>query len=239
MADTQQPNQDNTMTEEAQATQEAQAVAEPFVPHDPPATELPAAEWPEIGQVSTSSDTSNLEVAQATAAEGPAMQYALIKGGAVQNVIVASAEFAKLIAPEWDHIEAIDTLHEQGLGVAIGWGFENGEFVKPPEPPKPEPLPPVRDIHAGALYLRFTFAERSAILLAGTINPAADAQTQQLQAQVATLRSDLMSARMISLDSPGLATGCKLLAGLKILTGDWEQRILKAPVTQEEQAFGR
>jgi hypothetical protein len=29
------------------------------------------------------------------------------------------------------------------------------------------------------------------------------------------------------------------LAGLKILTGDWEQRILKAEVTKEEQAFGR
>jgi hypothetical protein len=179
-----------------------------------------------------------LEVKEA-AAEGPAMQYALVRGGVVQNVIVASAEFAKLIAPEWDHIEALDTLHEQGLGVSIGWGFKDGALVKPPEPPTPEPLPPVRDLHAGALYLRFTFAERAAILLAGTVNPAADAQTQQLQAQVATLRSDLQGARMISLDSPGLATGCKLLAGLKILTGDWEQRILKAPVTQEEQAFGR
>jgi hypothetical protein len=239
MAKTQKPQQDTTMTEEAQALQETQAVAEPFVPQDPPATELPAAEWPEIGQVSTSSDTANLEVAQATAEEGPAMQYALVKGGVVQNVIVASAEFAKLIAPEWDHIEALDTLHEQGLGVSIGWGFKDGALVKPPEPPTPEPLPPVRDLHAGALYLRFSFAERAAILLAGTVNPAADEQTQQLQAQVATLRSDLQGARMISLDSPGLATGCKLLAGLKILTGDWEQRILKAPVTQEEQAFGR
>jgi hypothetical protein len=238
MAKTQKPQQDTTMTEKAQVTQETQAVAEPFVPQDPPATELPATQWPAIGQVATDSGIPALEVKEA-AAEGPAMQYALVRGGVVQNVIVASAEFAKLIAPEWDHIEALDTLHEQGLGVSIGWGFKDGALVKPPEPPTPEPLPPVRDLHAGALYLRFTFAERAAILLAGTVNPAADAQTQQLQAQVATLRSDLQGARMISLDSPGLATGCKLLAGLKILTGDWEQRILKAPVTQEEQAFGR
>src|SRR5450830_1259364 len=70
------------------------------------------------------------------------MQYALIKSdgtdpaglGRVHNVIVADAEFIEHIAPEWDHIEALDTLHEQGLGVGIGWGFDlaAGEFIAPP-----------------------------------------------------------------------------------------------------------
>lgn len=70
------------------------------------------------------------------------MQYALIKTdntdpaglGRVHNVIVADAEFIEHITPDWDHIEALDTLHEQGLGVGIGWGYDlaAGEFIAPP-----------------------------------------------------------------------------------------------------------
>lgn len=73
------------------------------------------------------------------------MQYALIKSdstglGHVHNVIVADAEFIAHIASEWDHIEALDTLHEQGLGVGIGWGFDlvAGEFIAPPPAAVPE-----------------------------------------------------------------------------------------------------
>lgn len=62
--------------------------------------------------------------------------YALISGGAVRNVIVADADFIGSIAPEWDHIEALDTLHEQGLG--IGWGWDGENFIAPVQP---EPAP--------------------------------------------------------------------------------------------------
>jgi|SRR5450830_1889277 len=73
------------------------------------------------------------------------MQYALIKSdstglGRVHNVIVADAEFIAHIAPDWDHIEALDTLHEQGLGVGIGWGYDlaTDGFIVPPPAAAPE-----------------------------------------------------------------------------------------------------
>ena len=68
------------------------------------------------------------------------MQYALIKNTLVENVIEADLEFIDSIADQWDHIEPLDTLHEQGLGVGINWTFENGEFTPPPAPPAPEPV---------------------------------------------------------------------------------------------------
>lgn len=72
------------------------------------------------------------------------MEYALIKDGAVQNVIVADEQFVAQIAAEWDHIERIDTPAEQTLGVGIGWGWDGTQFVAPPAPPPPPaPEPPV------------------------------------------------------------------------------------------------
>ncbi|MCW5320553.1 hypothetical protein D5039_04955 [Verminephrobacter aporrectodeae subsp. tuberculatae] len=66
------------------------------------------------------------------------MNYALIKKesqtlGRVLNIIVADPEFIESIAPDWDHIEAIDIQHELGLGVGIDWGYDlvNGGFIDP------------------------------------------------------------------------------------------------------------
>ncbi len=65
------------------------------------------------------------------------MEYALIKAGTVENVIVADPEFVALILPRWDHIEALDTVQELGLGVGIGWGWDGGAFVAPELPAPP------------------------------------------------------------------------------------------------------
>lgn len=70
------------------------------------------------------------------------MQYALIQGGIVRNVIVAEPEFLPHIAAEWDHIEALDTEGEQALNVGIGWEWDGSAFVEPPAQPQPEPQPP-------------------------------------------------------------------------------------------------
>lgn len=113
------------------------------------------------------------------------------------------------------------------------------DWTPPAPPPELVLAPPSRHIAAGALYLRFTFAERAAILLAGTVNPAADAKTQQLQAQVATLRADLLSSRTIDLDGAGLATGLGMLASLKVLDADWKDRVQLAPITDAERQFGQ
>ena len=68
------------------------------------------------------------------------MDYALIKNTVVENVIVADQAFIDSIASEWDHIEPLDTLHEQGLGVGIGWTYVNGEFFPPAPPTPPAPV---------------------------------------------------------------------------------------------------
>lgn len=90
------------------------------------------------------------------------MEYALIKNGVVANVIVADEQFIGLIAPEWDHVERIDTPAEQALGVGIGWGWDGTKFVAPPAPPTPPPLePPVWEwyIDIGPFYDRFGAAK--------------------------------------------------------------------------------
>ena len=69
------------------------------------------------------------------------MQYALIKGGIVRNVIEAELDFLPHIAGEWDHIEALDTEGEQELNVGIGWGWDGSAFVEPPAQPQPQPEP--------------------------------------------------------------------------------------------------
>ena len=78
------------------------------------------------------------------------MQYALINGVRVANVIVVEegdegVAFLAAIAPEWDRIEALDTPHEQGLGVGIGWGWADGAFVAPEALPVPDPSTPAGD----------------------------------------------------------------------------------------------
>ena len=66
------------------------------------------------------------------------MDYALIKSGTVQNVIVATPEFIASIASDWDHIEPVRD------GAGIGWGWNGEAFIAPepehaPEMPAPAP----------------------------------------------------------------------------------------------------
>jgi hypothetical protein len=60
------------------------------------------------------------------------MNYALIKSGLVENVIIADAAFIEVIRSEWDHIVDI-TDTEYGNG----WLYDGEEFTLPAveEPP--------------------------------------------------------------------------------------------------------
>lgn len=94
------------------------------------------------------------------------MEYALIKNGTVQNVIVADEAFVAQIASEWDHIERIDTPAEQALGVGMGWGWDGTQFVAPPAPPAPPPpAPPIWQwyIDIGPFYDRFGAAKMAVL----------------------------------------------------------------------------
>jgi len=63
------------------------------------------------------------------------MNYALIKNGIVQNVIVADEEFISSISGQYDHIEALDTPEEQKVA-GPGWIYvsETGKFIAPEQP---------------------------------------------------------------------------------------------------------
>lgn len=94
------------------------------------------------------------------------MEYALIKNSTVENVIVADEEFVAQIAPDWDHIERIDTPAEQALGVGIGWGWDGSAFVAPSVPPAPPaPPPPVWEwyMDIGPFYDRFGAAKMAVL----------------------------------------------------------------------------
>lgn len=123
------------------------------------------------------------------------MDYALIKNGKVQNVIVSDPDFIALIAPEWDHIERIDTPAEIALGVGIGWGWSAQDgFIRPPAP---EPVPEKRHITVGALYDRFG-VEKYAVL--ASTDPVVQA-----------LIKDVSARKFIDLDRPDLLTGLQIV----------------------------
>lgn len=62
------------------------------------------------------------------------MDLALIKNGRVENVVVGDAEFAALIAPDWDAVEPL------AAGVGIGWSWSAADGFEPPVVVGPEPV---------------------------------------------------------------------------------------------------
>lgn len=88
------------------------------------------------------------------------MDYALIKNGVVENVIVADESFIAQIASEWDHIEPISG------GAGRGWGWDGSQFVAPEPGSDPEPAPAapwVWLIDIGPFYDRFGAAKMAVL----------------------------------------------------------------------------
>lgn len=146
------------------------------------------------------------------------MQYALIKNGVVANVIVADLDFIAQIEADWDRIEALDTLHEQGLGVSIGWTWD-GEFHAP-HPALPTTVFAPRHISVGSFLDRFG-AQKWPIL--ADTNP-----------MVQALVKDCSVRQFINLDDAQLGGGLAMLVGAG---HDIDPAaILSAPVQDRERA---
>jgi hypothetical protein len=143
------------------------------------------------------------------------MKYALIKSGTVQNIIEADADSIALITPDFDHIEPIDTLHEQCIPVSPGWLWD-GEF----HDHNPAPAAPAapRRITVGAFFDRF--GAHKWPILADT------------NAVVQALIKDCSVRAWINLDDPQLDGGLAMLvdAGHAIDPA----AILSAPVQSSE-----
>lgn len=149
------------------------------------------------------------------------MEYALIKNNKVENVIVADPDFIALIAPEWDHIDALDTLHEQGLGVGIGWHWDETNGFTPPENnnDSDNDAPVVRHISVGSFYDRFG-AEKYAIL----------SSTDPL---VQALIKDTSVRKFIDLDRLDLLQGLQIVQSKGFAVDP--QVIVSAPIQPDER----
>ena len=62
--------------------------------------------------------------------------YALIKDNTVQNIIVADAAFAAMIALEWQEVVLLNKLDGTIIRSSIGWDWDGKTFT-PPEPAAP------------------------------------------------------------------------------------------------------
>ena len=168
------------------------------------------------------------------------MEYALIKSGTVQNVIVADDAFIDSIASEWEHIERIDTPAEQALGVGIGWGWDGAAFIAPPpgQASTPPPANVARRITKLAFRNRFTKAEKAGIEFAALDDPTSPiAQRQQAAALRADLK-DLDQATFIDLDDEDTRTGVLTLEAVGLISAGRAVEIIGAPVQDKERLTG-
>ena len=151
------------------------------------------------------------------------MEYALIKSGTVQNVIVADEAFIAAIAAEWEHIERIDTPAEQALGVGIGWGWDGTNFVAPATPPEPEPTPQPWEwlIDIGPFFDRFGAAKMAVLT-------SADHGVQ-------AILKDTQIRKWLDLKLPEV-TQSVAYVGTKVpaVTAELQAAILNTPVAPDE-----
>lgn len=153
------------------------------------------------------------------------MEYALIKSGTVQNVIVADEAFIATIAPEWDHIERIDTPAERALGVGIGWGWDGSVFVAPEQAasePQPVPAQPWEWlIDIGPFFDRFGAAKMAVLT-------SADAGVQ-------AILKDVQIRKWLDLKLPELAQSVAYV-GTKVpaVTAELQTAILTTAVAPAE-----
>lgn len=158
------------------------------------------------------------------------MEYALIKNVSVQNVIVAEPDFIQQIQAEYDHIEPLDTLHEQGLGVSVGWEYINGTFIAPPQP-EVQPVEFGTKITQLAFLNRFTDAEAIAIDLASQGASVEAAAMRRYQKKVD-------AATYIDLSRQDTRDGVLALESIGLLAEGRATEILDTAVQPEEVARG-
>ena len=150
------------------------------------------------------------------------MDYALIKNGLVEQVIVSDAEFAQSIARKWDAVTpAID-------GCAIGWAWDGEAFTPPAPPPAPEPTPRPKHITRLAFLNRFTDAEAISIDLASIGATAQEAGLRRYMNKV-------NAATFIDLARPDTRSGVQALEAGGVLAAGRAAEILDSDILDEER----
>ncbi|MDR0275939.1 MAG: hypothetical protein LBI48_11500 [Burkholderiaceae bacterium] len=159
------------------------------------------------------------------------MKYALIKGGAVVNVIEAEAGFAATLTGYDDVIEAGDA--------GIGWLWDGASLAPPvPQEPSAQPQAERRCVTRLAFRNRFTLVEKAALELAALDNPAADMAARAVPASLRAYMKDVDAATFIDLDNPDARAGVQMLEAMGLLAAGRAAQIVDAPVREEERYTG-
>jgi len=154
------------------------------------------------------------------------MEYALIKNSLVENIVVAEAEFAAQIAPEWDAVVMMDT--PETVGAKIGGSYVAGVFADPAGPGAPAPpvipegvptVPMPRLISVGAFFDRFG-VHKYPILASENVS-------------IKALIQDCAVRKYIDLDNPQLPYGVGMLVSLGFAIDP--DAIVNAPITPSER----
>lgn len=66
--------------------------------------------------------------------------YALVQANIVQNVIVADAAFAAMIAPDWQAVVLLNQPDGTLTTCGMGWGWDGTNFI---DPTPVQPVEPV------------------------------------------------------------------------------------------------
>ena len=141
--------------------------------------------------------------------------YALIKNQKVQNVIIADASFAAMIAPEWDAVVPAGDM-------AIGWDYVDGVGTAPAQPVSPAPIDPCEWlIDIGPFYDRFGSSKMAVLTSA--------------DAGVKAILSDVSIRKWLDLKRPDVASSLAYI-GSKVPAVDatLQTAILTTPVAHEE-----
>lgn len=165
------------------------------------------------------------------------MQYAIINNGVVENIILAGPDFIESTSGDHDHIEPLNTAHEQGLGVCAGWAWD-GEF-HPPEmsaPVAPPTPAETRRITPLAFRRRFTKAERAAVEWAAVDKPDRPEAERQMAAALRADLRDQEQAKFIELDDLDLIEGMATLEVYGLIAEGRATEILSAPVQAGDRA---
>lgn len=151
------------------------------------------------------------------------MEYALIKNGTVEQVIVADDSFVAQLQG-WQRIERIDVAPHAGRGIGVGWGWSQGAgYTAPAQAPEPTP-PADRRLAPASFKRRLTQQERIAIRQAAKVNDA-----------VYDFMDLLNSSKFVDLDDPLTQAGLQQMEAAGLMAAGRADAVLAAPVLPTER----
>jgi hypothetical protein len=143
------------------------------------------------------------------------MEYAIISGGFVTDVIVADQAFIDTAYPGSPRIDNLDPVP------GIGWAY-NGSTFTPPAPPVTVPDPPVTLYSPQAFRARYTLDELIVVDNFAEFPGISDEDRQKML----TITTSLISAAAIDISSPNVVDAVNFEVQVGLITQSRADQIL-------------